>query len=70
VNLKGKGSIGLMINKYIALYYSIETHKFGSQLLIGEITNLSMNIIILLIAHITGSTSLHQDSWEMMFYAR
>jgi hypothetical protein len=70
VNLKGKGSIGLTINEYIALYCSVETQKVGSQLPIGEITNLSMKIIVLLISHITGSTSLHQASREMMFYAR
>ena len=68
VNLKGKGSIELTINKYIALYFSAETKKVGSQLPIRWIENIGMKIIVLTIAHIFGSASLHQPSKKMVFY--
>jgi hypothetical protein len=69
VNLKGKGSIGLTINEYIALYFSAETEKVGSQLPIRQIENIGLKIIVLTISHISISASLHQASRTMMYYA-
>jgi hypothetical protein len=69
VNLKGKGSIGLIINEYIVIYCSTETEKVGSQLPIKHLESLNLKIIFLMIVQIFISASLHQDSRMMMFYA-
>jgi hypothetical protein len=45
------------------------TPNVGSQLLIQEINNLSVNIIVLVFTKITGLTSLHQASRSLIFYA-
>jgi len=69
VDLKGKGSIGMIINGYITIYCSLETEKFGSQLPIKKLESLNIKIIVLMISYIAGSTSLNQASRTMMFYA-
>jgi hypothetical protein len=57
------------MEEYITTYFLPDTEKVGSQLPIRVIENLSLNIIILVITRISGSTSLHQASRLVMFYA-
>jgi hypothetical protein len=70
VKLKGKGFIGLTINEYIALSCSVETNKVGSQFPIRKLKNLGLKIIVSTISQVVGSTSLHQASRTMVYYAR
>jgi hypothetical protein len=70
VNLKSWGAWGGMnIEDYIVTHCVAGTEKVGSQLPIRVIENLSLNIVVLILTWITGSTSLHQASRPLMFYA-
>jgi hypothetical protein len=68
VNLKARGAGGGMTMEYISTYYVAGTNKVGSQLPINVVENLSLNIIILVLTWIFGSTLLHQESRPLMFY--
>jgi hypothetical protein len=70
VNLKERGAGSSMnIEDYIATHYIVGTEKVGNQLLIRAINNLSLNIFVLVLTQIIGSTSLHQESRPLMFYS-
>jgi hypothetical protein len=70
VNLKSRGAgSGMKIKEYIDAHCVAGTPKVGSQLPIRAINNLSLKIIVLVLTRITGSTSLHQASRLLMFYA-
>jgi hypothetical protein len=70
VNLKAWGvRNGINIEDYIATHCIARTEKVGSQLSIRAINKLSLNIIVLVLTWITGSTSLHQVSRPLMFYS-
>ena len=60
---------GMNIEDYIATHCVAGTVKVGIQLPIRAIKNLSLKIIMLVLAWITGSTSLHQASRPLMFYS-
>jgi hypothetical protein len=47
------------ISKLIGLYCEAGTNKVGSQVSIHKISNLSLQVIVLLIGWITRSTALH-----------
>jgi hypothetical protein len=60
VNLKSwKAGSGMNIEDYIATHCITGTNKVGSQLPIRAINNMSLNIVVLVLAWITGSASLH-----------
>jgi hypothetical protein len=70
VNLKSRGvGSGMKIEEYIDAHYVAGTPKVGIQVPIQAINNLSLKIIVLVLNKITGSTSLHQASRPLMFYA-
>jgi hypothetical protein len=70
VNLKSRGAgSGMKIEEYIDTHCVAGTPKVGSQVPIRAINNLSLKIIVLVLTRITGSTSLHQASRSLMFYA-
>jgi hypothetical protein len=70
VNLKSRGAESEMnIEEYIDTDCVAGTSKVGSQVPIRAINNLSLKIIVLILTRITGSTSLHQASRSLMFYA-
>jgi hypothetical protein len=70
VNLKARGSGSDMnIEDYIATHCVTGTKKVGSQLPIRAIKNLSLKINVLVLAWITGSASLNQESSPLMFYS-
>jgi hypothetical protein len=70
VNIKARGvGGGRTMEEYIATYYVAGTTKVGSQLPIRAIKKMSLKIIVLVLTQISGSTSLHQMSRLLMFYA-
>jgi len=70
VNLKARGDGGGMnMEGYISTHYVAGTNKVGSELPIMAIENMSLKIIILVLIGISGSTSLHQASRPLVFYA-
>jgi hypothetical protein len=69
VNLKARGAgSGMKIEDYIATHCIAGTKKVGSQLPFIAINNLSLNIVVLVLTWITGSTLLHHASRPLMFY--
>jgi hypothetical protein len=56
------------IVELIGLYCDARTNKIGTQVTINKINNLSLKLIVLLIGHITRSTTLHQASRAHMHY--
>jgi hypothetical protein len=64
----GAGS-GMKVKEYIEAHCVAGTPMVGSQIPIQAIGNLSLNIIVLILTRIIGSTSLHQASRPLMFYA-
>jgi len=50
------------IAELIGLHCEVGTDKVGTQVPINKISNLSLNVIVLLIGQITGSAALHQAS--------
>jgi hypothetical protein len=70
VNLQARGTgRGMKIEEYIDAHYVARTEKVGIQLPIRAINNLNLNILVLVLTRITGSTSLHQGSRLLMFYS-
>jgi hypothetical protein len=70
VSLKSRGDgSGMKIEEYIDAHCVAGTLKVGSQLSIRVINNLSLKIVVLVLTKIIGSTSLHQASRSLMFYA-
>jgi hypothetical protein len=70
VNLKAQvAESNMKIEEYIDAHCIVGTEKVGSQLPIRAIKNLSLNIVVLILTRITGSTSLHQASRPLMFYS-
>jgi hypothetical protein len=70
VNLKSRGADGgVTMEEYIDTHCVVGKDKVGSQLLIRSIENLSLNIIVLVLTQISGSTSLHQVSMPLILYA-
>jgi hypothetical protein len=57
------------MEEYIATDCVVGTDKVGIQLPIRAIENMSLKIIVLVLTRILGSTSLHQESRPLMFYA-
>jgi hypothetical protein len=57
------------MEEYISTHGVADTNKVGIQVLIRAIKNLSLNIVVLVLTWISGSTSLHQESRPLMFYA-
>jgi hypothetical protein len=51
------------------MYFEVGTEKVGSQVPIHKTINLTLQVILLLIGHITGSMTLHQASWAHMHYS-
>jgi len=58
----------MIMEKYIATHYVVDTDKVGSQIPIRTTENLSLNIIVIVLTWISGLTSLHQESRPLMFY--
>ena len=60
VNLKScRAGSGMKIEEYIDAHCVEGTPKVGSKIPIWEINNLSLNIMVLVLTRIIGSTSLH-----------
>jgi hypothetical protein len=59
----------MKIEEYIDSHCVAGTPKVRSQIHIRAINNLILKIIVLVLTRITGSTSLHQASRPLMFYA-
>ena len=69
VNLRSHGpGGGLNIEKYIALYFLLNTKKVGIQILKKLVQNLGLKSILFALGRIMGLASLHQASSPMMFY--
>jgi hypothetical protein len=58
----------MKIEDYISTHCVASTYKVGSQLPIKAIENLILKIIVLVLAWISWSTSLHQESMPLMLY--
>jgi len=70
VNIKFRGDEGGMtIEEYISTHCVVGIDKVGSQLPIRVIEDLSLKIVVHVLTWIFGSTSLHQASRPLMFYA-
>jgi hypothetical protein len=70
VDLKSRGArSGMRVEEYIEAHCVAGIRMVGSQIPIWAIGNLSLNIIVLMLTRIIGSTSLHQASRLLMFYA-
>ena len=71
VNLCSRGGPrgGLTIDEYIAVYCYPDTKKVGSQVPTNAIQVLGLKAILLTLGRIAGSTSLHEASRPLMFYA-
>jgi hypothetical protein len=69
VDLKSHGArSGMKFEEYIKAHCVVGTPMVGSQIPIRAIGNLILNIIMLMLTRIIGSTSLHQASRPLMFY--
>ena len=63
VNLRSRGvGRGMTIDEYIVAYCVLDIKKMGSQVPIRVIQSLSLKVIILVLATISVSISLNQDS--------
>ena len=70
VNLHALGvGGGLTIEEYIAMYFLLDIKKIESQVSVNVIENLSLKVIVLVLAMIAGLESLHHASRPLMFYA-
>jgi Ni,Fe-hydrogenase I cytochrome b subunit len=69
VNLKswGDGS-GMKIEEYIDVHYVAGTQKVENPLPIRAIKNISLNIVVLILNRIIGSTSLHHALRILILY--
>jgi hypothetical protein len=54
------------ISKLIGLYYAADTYCSISQVPIRNITDVSLQAIVLIIRKITSFVALHQASWAQM----
>jgi hypothetical protein len=60
---------GMKVEEYIEAQSVAGTPMVGSQIPIRAIGNLRLKIIVIVLTRIIGSTSLHQSSGTLMFYA-
>jgi hypothetical protein len=70
VDLKSRGAgSGMKVEEYIEAQCVAGNPMVGSQIPIRAIGKINLNIIVLMLTRIIGSTSLHQESRPLMFYA-